>query len=314
MPAPRLTGLIAAAYTPLDELGKVNRRAIHAMTEHLVRDGVDGLYVCGSTGEGMSLSSAERREVAEGYVAAVGRRMPVVIQVGHNSLAEAWELARHAESIGVDAVSATCPSYFPINSVETLVDCMADIAVGAPNLPFYYYHIPALTHSQLDMVEFLRAAAKRIPNLAGIKYTAPTTHEFQACMSLDDGRFDVVWGCDEMLLPALAVGSAGAIGSTYNIAAPLYRSLISAFERHDLVEARHLQMRSIELIRALGAFPFHSAMKATLRLLGIDCGVCRLPQQPLTDQQVAALRDRLSAIGFFEWRESISHESGVSAT
>ena len=300
----RLTGLIAATYTPLDAAGKVNPRPIPELTERLLADGVNGLYVCGSTGEGMSLSSAERREVAEAYLAAAKGRVQVVIQVGHNSLAEAWDLARHAEKIGATAISATCPSYFPVDSVETLVDCMADIASGAPTLPFYYYHIPALTGASLDMIAFLRQAAQRIPNLVGLKYTAPTTHEFQACMALDEGRFDIVWGCDEMLLPALAVGARGAIGSTYNIAAPLYRQLIKAFEQGDLAQARHWQMRSIELIRALGSFPFHPAMKETLRMLGVDYGVCRLPQRPLSAEQVDLLAQRLKTIGFFQWRQA----------
>ena len=101
---------------------------------------------------------------------------------------------------------------------------MQHIASGAPNLPFYYYHIPMLTGSTLDMVEFLTQGAKSIPNLVGLKYTDTKLYEFQNCLELAAGRFDVVWGCDEMLLGALATGGRGAIGSTYNIAAPPVQS------------------------------------------------------------------------------------------
>ncbi len=91
---------------------------------------------------------------------------------------------------------------------------MAAIASAAPSLPFYYYHLPVLTGVAMDMVEFLRLGEETIPNLAGIKYTAHTQHEFQACLNYKNGKFDVLYGYDEMLLGALMVGAKGAIGST----------------------------------------------------------------------------------------------------
>ena len=297
----RLTGLIAATYTPLHEDGSLNLDLVSGMVDHLERAGVTGIYICGSTGEGMSLSGAERRAVAEAYVRAAQGRLKTIVQVGHNSLAEAKQLAAHAQAIGVDAISAAAPSYFKVGSIDNLADCVAQIASGAPALPFYYYHIPALTGVALDMVEFLPLAAGWTPNLVGMKYTAPTVFEFQACMELDGGRFDCVWGCDEMLLSALAVGARGAIGSTYNIAAPLYRRLMEAFERGDLAEARRLQSLSIRMIRAINRYPFHPAMKQILQLLGIDGGPCRLPLPANGASQVESLQRELEMLGFFEW-------------
>ena len=145
MTAQRLDGLVAATYTPLDDDGTVNASVAGPIVEHLLGSGINGLYVCGSTGEGMSLSSDERRAVAKAYVQAADGRVPVIIQVGHNSLSEARHLAEHAQEIGADVLSATCPSYFKVSDVTTLVDCMAEVASAAPELPFYYYHIPALT-------------------------------------------------------------------------------------------------------------------------------------------------------------------------
>ena len=297
-----LTGLIAATYTPMHDNGELNAQQAHPVVQRLLAESVDGFYVCGSTGEGMSLTSGQRRSLAEAYVAATAGSVPVIVQVGHNSLNEARGLAAHAQQIGADAVSATCPSYFKIGSVEMLVDCMAEPASGAPDLPFYYYHIPALTGTQLDMVEFLRLGAARIPNLAGLKYTAPTLHEYQACREVEGGRFDVLWGVDEMLLAALATGARGAVGSTYNIAAPLYRRIINAFDEGNITEARRLQFRSVQMIRTIAQFPFHSAMKEVLRMLGLDLGPCRLPQPPLSPADVASLRKQLESIGFFQWR------------
>jgi N-acetylneuraminate lyase len=304
MTAQRLDGLVAATYTPLDDDGTVNASVVGPIVEHLLGSGINGLYVCGSTGEGMSLSSDERKAVAEAYVQAADGRVPVIVQVGHNSLAEARHLAEHAQELGADVLSATCPSYFKVGDVDGLVDCMAEVASGAQDLPFYYYHIPALTGSALDVVEFLKRAGDRIPNLAGLKYTDTKLHEFQECLELDDGRFDVVWGCDEMLLGALATGARGAIGSTYNIAAPLYRRIITAFADGNLNDARRLQSLSVNMIRTLNHFPFHPAMKAVLGMQGFNVGGCRLPQGSLSGEEVTTLRAELDAIGFFGWSQS----------
>lgn len=291
-----LSGLIAATLTPLHEDGSVDVDSIPRVVDHLERTGVSGIYICGSTGEGISLTSEERRTVTEAYVAAAKGRMKTVVQVGHNSIAETRKLASHAAEMGADAISATPPSYFKIDSVGMLVDCMAEIASGAPDTPFYYYHIPSLTGTALDMVEFLQAADEKIGNLVGIKYTTPQACEFQACLSLQDGRFNVLWGRDEMFLSALAVGTRGAIGSTYNIAAPLYQKLWDAYQAGDMVEAQRLQLLAVQMIRVLLKYPFLAMLK---HLLG--CGGCRLPQANLTSEQIAAVKSQLAEVGFFDW-------------
>ncbi len=269
------------------------------MVETLLASGVQGLYVCGSTGEGMSLTTEERKEVAAAYMDAADGRVPVLIQVGHNSIEDAKALAAHAQEIGVAAISATCPSYFKIDSSATLATSMAQIAQAAPQLPFYYYHIPSLTGSSIDIAQFMKLAGDRIPNLVGLKYTDTKLFEFQECLAIDAGRYDIVWGCDEMLLGALASGAKGAIGSTYNVAAPLYTKLIAAFEANDLALARRLQLQSIEFIRIMGRYPFHSAMKELLRMLGNDLGTCRLPQRGLTEHEAETLHSELTASEYF---------------
>ncbi len=300
----RLEGLIAATYTPMDREGRFNSAPVAPLVEYLIGSGVSGLYVCGSTGEGMSLASEERRAVLESFVTANAGRVPLIAQVGHNSLDEARQLAAHAANCGADAISATCPSYFKVADVATLVACMAHVTSAAPETPFYYYHIPALTGSTLNVVEFLERGSHSIPSLAGLKYTDTKLHEFQQCREFGEERFDVVWGCDEMLLGALATGARAAIGSTYNIASPLYRRMISAFESGRIDEARRLQSLSVNMISTMMRYPFHPAMKAVLGMLGLDVGTCRLPQGQLTDEQTQALRSDLEALGFFEWSQA----------
>lgn len=300
----RLTGMYPATYTPLKTDGSLNLAQIPRMVAYLVERGVSGIYVCGSTGEGMSLSTKEREAVAEAFVEAAGDRLTTIVQVGHNSLAEAKHLATHAYQIGADAVSATAPSYYPLTEAALLVDCMEEIAAVVPTLPFYYYDIPSMTGVEVDMVEFLRSGAERIPNLVGLKYTSLDIPEFQACLELEEGRFEVLWGTDEMLLSAMVVGGRAAIGSTYNIAAPLYKRLTEAFEKGDLEEARRCQSLSANLVRQISKYPFHPAMKFIMEINGIDCGPCRRPLGRLSIQHAESLRKDLEEIKYFEWSGS----------
>jgi N-acetylneuraminate lyase len=305
----QLRGLTAATYTPFHRDGSLNLDVIPAMVDFLKARGIDGLYVCGSTGEGVSMSTPERQTVARTFVEAANGELPIVVQVGHNSLEEARQLAAHAQHIGADAISATVPSFFKVTCVEVLVDCVAQIAAAAPDLPFYYYHIPVLTGSTIDMPEFLEIGGQRIPNLVGLKYTAPTVYEYQACLELQDGRFDVLWGCDEMLLSALVVGAKGAVGSTYNVAGPLYRQLIDAFNSGNIPEARRCQSLAMTLVRRLCRYPFHPAMKEIMKMHEIQCGPCRLPMTPLSADQAASLRKDLEGLRYFDWSKPSERHS-----
>ena len=297
---PKTDGLIAATFTPMHADGSINLDPVAAITDHLVESGMTGIYVTGSTGEGPSLSDAERRAVLEAYTQAAGDRLRVFAQVGQDSIAQARELASYARSIGASAISAVTPTYFKPASVEALVEAMAHIAGGAPELPFYYYHIPTVTGVATDVVEFLKIGSQRIANLAGVKYTASTLQELQACIEYDGGRFDMLSGFDEMLLPAMAVGATGAVGSTFNFAAPVYHQVRRAFAAGDIVEARRWQSKSIDIVRAFVPYGGREAQKAMMKMIGFDCGPTRPPLMSVEGERYDQLRADLDAAGFFE--------------
>jgi N-acetylneuraminate lyase len=296
--------LIAATFTPMNSDGVVTRGRIKAHVEHLVNIGLDGIYVLGSTGEGLSLTNAERMHVAEAFVKASADRLRVIIQVGHESLMEAAQLAIHAQHIGASAISAVSPIYFKPRTVDDLVQSIGAIASGAPDLPFYYYHIPAVTGLQIGMVEFMERAGNEIPNFKGIKYTAPTIDEFKACVEFSAGRYEMYFGLDEMLLSGLAAGADGAVGSTYNFAGPIYIKLIEAFMRGDMETAQALQNKSIQLVDTFIPFGPREAQKAIMKMVGVDCGPARLPLRQIADADFEQLHDQLKAIGFFAWIKS----------
>lgn len=296
----KVKGLIAAAFTPMHEDGSVNHALIQPLVDKLVADGLTGIFVCGSNGEGPNMTTAERMAVAGSFVKAAQKRLLIFVHVGHSSIAEARVLAAHAQEIGADAISAVAAFYFKPVNVQNLADSMAEIASAAPQLPFYYYHIPHLTGVGMDMIEFLKIAAPAIPNLAGIKYTATTLHEYQACLNFENGRFDILYGLDEMLLPALAIGAQGAIGSTYTFAAPLYLQTIAAFRNGDIAKAQASHAYMVEVIRILVKYPPIPGQKAIMHMLGWDLGPCRLPLTTLDTAAYDKFHEQLSALSFFE--------------
>lgn len=271
-------GLIAAAFTPFEADGKVDYNRIQSLTEFLISQKLAGLFVCGSTGECSSLTMSERKLVAEAFIKAAAKRIPVIVHVGSTSVEEAAELAKHAQSAGADAVSAVAPWYFKPRNVEMLVASMRQIAAGAPDLPFYFYHIPALTNVNFSMYEFLQKADGVIPNLAGIKFTYENLMDFQLALNYKPEKFQVLFGRDEILLAGLALGAVGGIGSTYNYATPLYHEIINAFNAGDLAKARHFQLLSQKLVLLLIKYG-DSSSKQIMDLIGQNVGGNRLPLQ-----------------------------------
>ena len=297
-----ITGLVAATHTPFHADGSLNLAIVEKQAAHLLANGVKFAFIGGTTGESSSLALDERRALTVRWMeVARGAELKVIVHVGANCLADARSLAAQAQQLGAVAISAVAPSYFKPGSVASLVDCMAEIAAGAPELPFYYYEIPALTGLTHSPSAFLALAAERIPNLAGVKFTSSNLMEYQLCRAADGRRFDIPFGYDEMMLGALALGATGAVGSSFNFAAPLFHRLIAAFERGDLKSAREEQFRSVQLIALLASRGFIGAAKATMKILGVDVGPARLPNTSLNAEQQATLRTDLEQLGFFDW-------------
>jgi N-acetylneuraminate lyase len=296
----KIEGLIAATFGAFKEDGSLNLSIIPSIVAKMVDDGLTGVFICGTNGEGPNLTIEERMAVAEAYVKAANKKILVLVHVGHSSIAESKKLAAHAAQIGADAISSVAAFYFKPASAQNLVNSIAEIAAAAPNLPFYYYHIPHLTGVVIDMVEFLSLSENLIPNLAGIKYTATTIHEYQACLNYKNGKYDILYGLDEMLLPALSVGAKGAIGSTYTYAAPLYLKVIELFKSNKLTEARQMHYKLVEMVRCIVKYSPISSQRAIMDMLGFKLGPSRLPLVTLSSVELKTLKSSLDKVGFFD--------------
>ena len=296
----KLEGLIAAPFTPMDAEGNLKLDIIPQYYDFLKRNKVIGAFINGSTGEGVSQTKEEKKLVAEAWADATknDKDFKVINLVGGTSLADCKELAKHTEDVGLYAVSFTAPFYFKPGSAQALANCCKEVAAAAPNIAFYYYHIPVLTGCYIPMYDLLKAVNGSIPNFEGIKYTHEDFMDFLSCMYVDEGRYDMLWGRDENMLSALALGAFGAVGSTYNYAAPLYNDMQDAFRNGELIKARDLQQKSIDMIRLLGKYDGIATGKAYMKLVDIDCGGFRLPVKNMSSEQFELFKKDVEALDF----------------
>lgn len=295
----KLEGLVAAPFTPMTADGALNLSAIAPYADLLAASGVKGVFICGTTGESASLTTDERKEIAEAWTRAAAGRLKVIVHVGSNCAADAIALARHAEACGADAIGAMAPYFFKPQTAAELVAWFTPIA-NSTRLPFYYYNMPAMSGVSVPVAEFLALGGRAMPTLAGVKFTHNNLMEMSQCLMLDGGRYEVLHGYDEILLCGLSLGAVAAVGSTYNYAARVYNRLIEAFRAGDIAEAARLQQYSVQIVEVIirhgGGV---RGGKAIMRLLGVDCGSCRLPLAPFTEAEYDTLRAELEAIDFF---------------
>ncbi|MBX3252830.1 MAG: dihydrodipicolinate synthase family protein [Chitinophagaceae bacterium] len=288
--------------------GTLNSIIIPEYYALLKGNGVTGAFINGSTGEGVSLTLAEKKEVIDAWASCTkaDAGFKVMTLLGGTCIADCKELAVHAKKAGLYAVSFTAPNYFKPADVRMLAQCCAEIAAAVPGMPFYYYHIPVLTGVHFPMYDLLKEVDGSIPNFAGIKYTHEDFMDYLSCLLFNNKKYDMLWGRDENMLPALSVGAKGAVGSTYNYSAPLYHRLIQAFEHGKPEEAAQLQEQSVEMIRLLGKYGGIATGKAYMKLIGLDCGKFRLPVKNMSDEDFVKFRKDTEAINFSSYSSKIS--------
>ena len=297
----KIIGLIDAPFTPFHENGEVNLEPIGAYAAMLAKNGLKGVFINGSSGEGYMLTEEERMQLAERWMEVAPKDFKVIVHVGSCCVKASRMLAAHAQKIGAWGIGAMAPPFPKIGRIEELVEYCEEIASGAPGLPFYYYHIPAFNGAFLPMVELLKAVDGRIPNFAGIKYTFESIYEYNQCRLYKDGKFDMLHGQDETILPSLAMGGAqGGIGGTTNYNGRCLTGIIEAWKAGDIDKARKLQNFAQEVINIICHYRGNIVGgKRIMKLMGLDLGKNRTPFQNMTDEEEARMKAELEAIDFF---------------
>ncbi len=273
----KIKGLINAPFTPFDEKGEVNYEPIAEYAALLMK-------------------------LAETWVSVVPSGFKVIVHVGSTCVKSSRRMAIHAQEIGAWGIGAMASPFPKVARVEELVKYCEEIAVGAPDLPFYYYHIPAFNGAYLSMVEFLQTVDGRIPNFAGIKYTYESLYEYNQCRLYKKGKFDMLHGQDETILPCLAMGGAqGGIGGTTNYNGRELVGIIEAWEAGDLETARERQNFAQDVINVICNYRGNIVGgKRIMKLIGLDLGKNRTPFRNMTDDEETSMKRELETIGFFE--------------
>ena len=297
----KITGLIDAPFTPFYENGEVNLEPIEQYAKMLAKNGLKGVFINGSSGEGYMLTEDERMRLAERWVEVAPEGFKVIVHVGSTCVKSSERLAAHAQKIGAFGIGAMATPFPKIGRIEELVKYCEEIAVAAPELPFYYYHIPAFNGAYLSMLDFLKAVDGRIPNFAGIKYTYESLYEYNQCRLYANGKFDMLHGQDETILPCLAMGGAqGGIGGTTNYNGRCLVGILDAWKSGDLEKARELQNYAQEVINVICHFRGNIVGgKRIMKLIGLDLGKNRTPFNNMTDEEETCMKQELEAIDFF---------------
>lgn len=274
-------GIIPAFYACYDEKGNISPERVQALTRHLMKKGVKGVYVGGSSGECIYQSVEERKTVLENVMTAAEGRLTVIAHIACNSTRDSVELARHAESLGVDAIAAIPPIYFHLPE-HAIAAYWNAISAGAPNTDFIIYNIPQLAGVALT-TPLLREMLKN-PNVIGVKNSSMPVQDIE--MFEDEGTrggrtFVVFNGSDEQLISGLIMGADGGIGGTYAVMPELMLRMYDLVKNDgDLNEARAIQYNADNIIYALCATQgnMYATIKEVLRRReGLDLGGVREP-------------------------------------
>lgn len=221
------------------------------------------------------------------------------MHVGHDSIPVSQELTRHAADIGAAGIVAMPPIFFKPGTLRNLVETMALIAKCAPNIPFYYYHFPQRTGVTPRMIDFVTEVDRSglIPNFAGMKFTDYDLFEMSECIQYQQGKYEMLFGKDEVLTSALVLGCQGAIGSTYNFAGALMTQVLEAFQAGNLSKAYELIVKEQQVVSLYRKFPGKNPEKAIMKMKGVDVGPPRMPTESLNQEEYAFLETELKKIG-----------------
>lgn len=272
-------GIIPAFYACYEDSGEVSPQRVQELARYLAGKGVKGLYVNGSSGECIYQSVAERKATLESVMAARGE-MTIIAHVACNNTQDSVELAKHAESLGVDAIAAIPPIYFhlPEYAVAAYWNTISD---AAPHTDFIIYNIPQLAGTALTMPLF--ELMKKNPRVVGVKNSSMPVQDIQMFKASGGKDFIVFNGPDEQFIGGRAMGADGGIGGTYGAMPELFLAADRLLQEGDLCRARELQDRIDEIIYAFLRCRgnMYAVIKELLKRKGVNIGGVRPPLPPL---------------------------------
>lgn len=297
------TGIMAPTYTAFNTDESVNLDLIPAYASHLSKNGITAVWVNGTVGEGMSMTISERKQTAEAWMKCRDDITTVIIHCGAGCFKDTCELVKHAVSIGAEGIALLPILYDLPATPDDLVDYMQEVAKFCPKTPLFYYHIPMKTNCNISMSEFLAKGMKRIPNLAGIKFTdLDVSGEGKKCIEVGHGALTIFNGFDQNLLEGMKLGFDSAVCGSFSGLPQHVTRIFSLMKDSKESEAKIVQEELVQQVNAMfkqtgGGFTVPAMKTSTSLLMGIDLGPARLPVKAFTPSQVETLRNDLKNAG-----------------
>jgi 4-hydroxy-tetrahydrodipicolinate synthase len=288
-----MRGTITAMVTPFDAQGHLDVETAQQLALWLADQGVDGLFVAGTTGESLLLSLDERRRLTEATVEAVGGRIAVLAQIGCANTVDSIALAEHAARAGADGVAVLCPFYFKVDDAGMTTHFRA-VADAVPETPIYLYNIPSYCRNSISP-GVVSALLEQAPNFAGIKDSSQDMILLQQYVELAPEGFAVLVGSDAALLAGIAAGGVGAVSAASNVFPSAVTDIIHAFWSGDIVAAQAAQRRLSRLIDLFEIGPPLAGYKAGLALRGLPVGGLRPPLRDMTPDEHARFAEGFRA-------------------
>ncbi|MBF0819456.1 dihydrodipicolinate synthase family protein [Streptococcus acidominimus] len=277
-------GIIPAFYACYDENGDISREGIRSLTQYFIEKGVQGLYVNGSSGECIYQSVEDRKVVLEEVMAVAKGKLTIIAHIACNNTKDGIELARHAESLGVDAIAAIPPIYFRLPEYA-VAQYWNDMSAAAPNTDFVIYNIPQL--AGVALTTSLYKEMLKNERVIGVKNSSMPVQDIQTFASLGGENHVVFNGPDEQFLGGRLMGAVGGIGGTYGAMPELFLKLDQLIADKDLATAKELQFAINAIIGHLTAARgnMYAVIKEVLRINeGLSLGGVRAPLTPVCDE------------------------------
>lgn len=283
-------GIIPAFYACYDSRGRVDGERVELLTRYMVKKGVKGVYVGGSSGECIYQTVEDRKLTLEHVMRAAENKLTVIAHVACNNTAESRELAAHAQSFGVDAIAAIPPIYFHLPEYA-IAEYWNDISDAAPDTDFIIYNIPQLAGVALTMPLFREM--KKNERVIAVKNSSMPTQDIQMFKAEGGEGFAVLNGPDEQLVAGLAIGADGGIGGTYGVMPELYLKIKELMDAGKVAEAQKVQYAANEVIYGMCACHgnMYAVIKEILRLReGLDIGSVRKPLTALIPEDMEQVK------------------------
>lgn len=285
-----IRGVIPALITPFDMDENFDEIMMRNLVNHLLKTGVNGFYLTGSTGETFLMTPDERKRVVEVVLDEVAGRVPVIVHVGDIGTKKSIELAKHAYAAGADAISSVTPFYWRFSETD-IFNYYKDITDSTP-LPMIIYNISLAGLVSFDLIKKLAT----IDGVKGIKYTASTHYEIQKIKQELGQKFIVYSGSDEMAISGLSYGADGIIGSFYNVIPELFIDLFRKFQTGNIAGAISRQEQANRIILKAVEYDYIALMKRMLAWGGLDAGFARRPFTNYTGQAELEIRELFKAM------------------